>query len=130
MERLELLIREAKKAMKRAIAPYSNFRVGVSVLTRNRIYTGCNIENPSLMLSECAERVALLKALSEGERQIRSILIMSSDGDYCYPCGSCRQLIYEFAPDADIYIASSKGIKKYNINELLPYGFRREEDED
>ncbi len=130
MERLELLIREAKKAMKRAIAPYSNFRVGVSVLTRNRIYTGCNIENPSLMLSECAERVALLKALSEGERQIRSILIMSSDGDYCYPCGSCRQLIYEFAPDAEIYIASSKGIKKYNINELLPYGFRREEDED
>ncbi|NOY63886.1 MAG: cytidine deaminase [Nitrospirae bacterium] len=130
MEKLELLIREAKKAMKRAIAPYSNFRVGVSVLARNRIYTGCNIENPSLMLSECAERVALLKALSEGEKQIKSILIISSDGDYCYPCGSCRQLIYEFAPDADIYIASSKGIKKYNINELLPYGFRREGDED
>jgi cytidine deaminase len=130
MERLELLIREAKKAMKRAIVPYSNFRVGVSVLARDRIYTGCNIENPSLMLSECAERVALLKALSEGEKQIKSILIISSDGDYCYPCGSCRQLIYEFAPHADIYIASKKGIKKYNINELLPYGFRREGDED
>ena len=126
MEEVELLLKEARRAMKRAVAPCSNFRVGVALLGRERVYTGCNVENPSLMLSECAERVAILKAVSEGEKQIRALMIVSSDNDYCYPCGSCRQLIFEFAPQADIYIASRRGIRKYTIKELLPFGFRRE----
>ncbi len=121
---VELLYNEAQKALENAIAPYSGFKVGVALQAEGEIYRGCNVENPSLMMSECAERVAILKALSEGKRSIKAIMIIASDGKYCYPCGGCRQLILEFAPEADIYIASDNGIKKYKIEELLPYSFR------
>jgi len=125
IEYIERLYSEAVSAMKNAIAPYSGFRVGAALLTSgHRVYTGCNIENPSLMLSECAERVAVLKAVSDGVKGIRAIMIVSSSGGYCYPCGSCRQLIYEFAEDAEIFIAGEKGIKKYSIEELLPHAFK------
>lgn len=121
---IERLIREAEKAMRAAIAPYSGFKVGVAIATEgNRIYTGCNIENPSLMLSLCAEKVALMKALSEGERTFRAVAIVNSEGEYCYPCGSCRQILYEFARDVDIFLHSKKGTKKYSLSELLPYPF-------
>ena len=123
---VERLYREAKKAMKKAIAPYSKFRVGVSLLTAdNSLYTGCNIENPSLMLSECAERIAVLKAISEGVKDIRAIMVVSNKDGYCYPCGSCRQLIYEFAPDSEIFVTDKKGIKKYTVEELLPHAFKK-----
>lgn len=125
MERLvDKLIKSAEKAMRITIAPYSGFKVGASILTKKgKIYAGCNIEGPSLMLSACAEKVALLKALSEGERSFKAMAIVSGDKGYCYPCGSCRQMLWEFAKDIDLYIVSASGIKKYSLNELLPYVF-------
>jgi cytidine deaminase len=121
---MEDLIREARKVMKRAIAPYSRFRVGAALSSkRGSIYTGCNMENPSLMLSICAEKVALFNALSGGEKSFRAIAIVSGDGNYCYPCGSCRQVLWEFAGDMDVYLLADAGIKKYSLSELLPYPF-------
>lgn len=124
---IEKLIREAEKVMKRAIAPYSGFRVGAAISSkRGRIYTGCNLENPSLMLSICAEKVALFHALAEGEKMFRAIAVVSDEGSYCYPCGSCRQVLWEFAKDIDLYLLSKTGIKKYAMSELLPYPFSTE----
>ncbi|RMG74659.1 MAG: cytidine deaminase [Nitrospirae bacterium] len=124
---VQKLLDASSGALKRAIAPYSGFRVGVALLTDDgTVFTGCNIENPSLMLSICAERVAIVKALSEGKKNIRAIMIRSSKGQYCMPCGACRQLIAEFAPQAEIYLASRRGIKKFNIEELLPDAFKKE----
>ena len=127
----ESLVKEAEKAMRRAIAPYSKFKVGAALATeKGKLYKGCNIENPSFMLSVCAEKVALLKALSEGERSFKAIAIVSNSAGYCYPCGSCRQMLWEFAKDVEIYLSSSKhglrnieNIKKYSLNEFLPYPF-------
>ncbi len=128
---IEGLIKEAEKAMRRAVAPYSKFKVGAALVTKKgKIYTGCNIENSSLMLSVCAEKLALLKALSEGKRSFKAIAIVSNSKKYCYPCGSCRQMLWEFAKDVDIYLSCNrqglqniKGIKKYSLNEFLPYPF-------
>jgi len=132
---VEQLIKNAERSMRRAIAPYSKFKVGAALVTKKgKIYTGCNIENPSLMLSVCAEKVALLKALAEGERSFKAIAIVSNNKDYCCPCGSCRQMLWEFAKDVDIYLSSKgtkdlkvsrniKGIKKYSLKEFLPYAF-------
>lgn len=128
---IEGLIKEAEKAMRRTVAPYSKFKVGAALVTKKgKIYTGCNIENSSLMLSVCAEKVALLKALSEGKRSFKAIAIVSNSKKYCYPCGSCRQMLWEFAKDVDIYLSCNrqgfqniKGIKKYSLNEFLPYPF-------
>lgn len=124
-EDMERLFEAATVAMEKAIVPYSGFKVGAAVITESgRIYSGCNIENPSLMLSFCAERAALIKALTEGERRFKAIAIASSKGGYCFPCGSCRQVIEEFAPGIDIYLISSEGVKKYSISELLPHAFK------
>ncbi len=121
-----VLHRKALRAMKRARAPYSGFQVGAAVHTEDgKIYTGCNIENPSLTFVVCAERVALLNALSDGATGIKAIMVISGGGDYCYPCGTCRQFISEFAPDSEIYVAGRKGIKKYSVSELLPHPFVR-----
>ncbi len=118
------LIKEAEKSMHKAIAPYSKFKVGVALATkRGKIYTGCNIENQSLMLSICAEKVALMKALSEGDKTFQVMAIVSGKKEYCFPCGSCRQMLFEFAKDIDILLYSKKGIKKYSLNELLPFAF-------
>lgn len=123
---IENLIKEAEGAKHHAIAPYSNFVVGASLITdKGKIYTGCNIENPSLMMSFCAERTALLKALTEGERAFKAIAIVSGNGEYCFPCGTCRQMLYEFGPDLVIYLSSSDGTKSYSISELLPHAFRK-----
>ncbi|VAX27773.1 Cytidine deaminase, partial [hydrothermal vent metagenome] len=112
---VERLYLEAVKVMRNAIVPYSGFRVGAALLTsEHKIYTGCNMENPSLMLSECAEKVAILKAVSDGVKDIRAIMIISDMDGYCYPCGSCRQIIYEFATDAEIFVGGNKGIKKHS----------------
>ncbi len=118
------LIREAEEALKFSRPLYSGYRVGAAVLGESgRIYRGSNFENPSLMMSLCAEKLAILKALSEGEDKIKAIAIVSGSGDYCYPCGSCRQFIFEFAPEASLYLSSKKGIKRYTIRELLPEAF-------
>lgn len=125
-EDIDLLIAKAREAMDSAIAPYSGFRVGASLRTDDgKIYTGCNIENPSLMLSFCAERVVLLKAITEGERAFGAMAIVSSDGSYCFPCGACRQMLFEFASDISVYLAGDRGIKRFSVTELLPHAFER-----
>ncbi len=123
---IDRLIKEAEKAAKRAIAPYSGFMVGAALVTdEGKMYHGCNIENPSLMLSFCAERAALINALIEGENSFKAMAIVSSDGNYCFPCGACRQMLAEFAPEIEIYLVSNEGIKKFSITELLPYAFKK-----
>lgn len=125
-ENIGRLIESAKNARKNALAPYSKFAVGAALITKDsKIYNGCNIENPSLMLSVCAEKTALLNALVEGERYFSAIAIVSNKEDYCFPCGSCRQMIAEFAPDIEIYLASKNGIKKFSISDLLPNRFKK-----
>lgn len=125
-EDLQSLVARAEDSMELARAPYSGFKVGAALLTTDgKTYTGCNIENPSLMLSTCAERVALLKALSEGASEFKALAIVSSDGRYCFPCGSCRQLLKEFAPEIDVYLKSGEGIQKYGMDELFPHPFEK-----
>ncbi len=124
---IDSLIAEAEKAMDRALAPYSGYDVGAALLTTGgKIYRGCNLENPSLMLSFCAERAALVKALTEGEKHFRALAIVSGDGRYCYPCGMCRQMMAEFAPNIEIFLVSENGIRKYMLSELLPFPFLKQ----
>ncbi len=126
MSELEALFEVARQALRFAQPRYSGFSVGVAVQADDgRVFTGANFENPSLMMSICAEKLAVLKAISEGANRIRRLAIVSSEGQYCYPCGCCRQLIFEYCPEAEIYLLSDTGIKKYHIKELLPHGFRR-----
>lgn len=123
---IDRLVNAAKAARKKAFAPYSRFTVGAALITdKGKIYHGCNIENPSLMLSFCAERAVLINALVEGEKKFKALAIVSGNKDYCFPCGACRQMLAEFAPDVEIYLASGKGIKKFSIAELLPHQFKK-----
>jgi cytidine deaminase len=123
----ERLLREARKAMKHAYAPYSHFRVGAAFLTsKGELFSGCNVENASYGLSNCAERTAIFAAIAKsGPRlNIRAMAVVNDQGVPCSPCGACRQVIYEFGPDATVYFKSSKGWKESHITELLPEGFR------
>ena len=111
------LIKIVKQAVKNAYAPYSKIRVGAGVLCRgDRIYSGANIENSSYSLSICAERVALFKALSEGEKKFQVLLLYSPQIDFILPCGACLQVISEFAPD--IVIATMNKETKFKFHPL------------
>jgi cytidine deaminase len=123
----ERLLRAARGVMKRAHAPYSNFRVGAAFLTtRGKLFVGCNVENSSYGLTNCAERTAIFSAVAElGPKiEIRSIAVVSDQGVPCSPCGACRQVIYEFGPDATVLFRGKKAWQKRHITELLPEGFR------
>jgi len=133
-EKIRELIQIAIDARKKAYAPYSNFLVGAALLTKDgKIYTGCNIESVSYSPTTCAERTAILKAVSEGDRDIDAIAVTGGHADgsvkpgvvgYSGPCGVCRQLIYEFGNDVTVIIA--KSLDEYyvhSISELLPFGF-------
>jgi len=121
------LLQSAKKAMKKAYAPYSKFRVGASILLSNgKILSGCNVENASYGMTNCAERTAIFSAVAEhGPKiEIRAVSIVNDQGLPCAPCGACRQVIYEFGPDATIFFQGSEGPTQAHITELLPEGFR------
>ena len=121
------LLRAARKAMKHAYAPYSQFKVGAAMLTsKGEVFSGCNVENASYGLSNCAERTAIFAAIAESgpELDIRAIAVVNDQGVPCSPCGACRQVIYEFGPEATVFFQSSKGWKQSHITELLPEGFR------
>ena len=121
------LIEAAKTAMKNAYAPYSNFRVGAAVLTVNgQVFTGCNVENASYGMTNCAERTAIFSAVaSSGPKlEIRAVAVVNDKGVPSSPCGACRQVIYEFGPEAIIFFPGSEGWKEAHITELLPEGFR------
>lgn len=123
---IDSLIKEAEAAREKAIAPYSGFTVGAALMSvSGEIYLGCNIENPSLMMSVCAEKAAIINALTKGERVFKAMAIVSGAGKYCFPCGACRQMIFEFAGEIEIFLAAAEGIKKYLISELLPHSFKR-----
>jgi cytidine deaminase len=119
------LVALARKAQQMAYAPYSNYRVGAALLTAGgQIYTGANIENASLGLTVCAERVAVFKAVTAGERQFQSIAITSSGADCLYPCGACLQVLAEFSATIKIFATNEKDeIREYYLSELLPQVF-------
>ena len=119
------LIAKAAAAREQALAPYSGFKVGAALETRDgRIYTGCNIENASYGLTVCAERVALWKALSEGVREFRQIAVVTSAAIITSPCGACRQLLWEYCGDIVVHLHSLKGIdQQHRLADLLPLPF-------
>jgi cytidine deaminase len=121
------LLLAARKAMKHAYAPYSHFRVGAALLTaKGKIVSGCNVENASYGLSNCAERTAIFAAIAEAgpALEIRAVAVVNDQGVPCSPCGACRQVIYEFGPNATVVFQGSTGWKERHIAELLPEGFR------
>jgi len=123
------LIEEATKAREKAYAPYSNFKVGSAVLTKSgKVFTGANIENASYGASVCAERVALFKAISEGETEIVEIAVVTSAEEPTMPCGICRQVLKEFSKNLKIYAANLEGkVIETTIDRLLPMAFTRED---
>ncbi|MCR4923946.1 MAG: cytidine deaminase [Lachnospiraceae bacterium] len=135
---IQKLINEALKARERSYSPYSDYKVGAALLCENgKIYKGCNIENSSYGASNCAERTAVFKAVSEGEVNFKAIAIVGSKADcrkdimkdYAYPCGICRQVLSEFTdPDSfKVIVARSENeYREYLLKELLPLGFSRD----
>ena len=119
----EELIKKALFAQKRAVAPYSNYTVGVALLTTNNsVILGCNIESKAYPTTLCAERVAIFSAISQGYEDFSAMALITQDG--AFPCGSCRQIIYEYAGNIPIYIA--KDLDNYvtqTISDLLPFPF-------
>lgn len=128
----EVLISYAKKAMGNAYAPYSGFSVGAALLTTDgEIFTGCNVENASYGASICAERCAILKAVSEGYTSFEKIAIVSSCNNLTYPCGICRQFLSEFMDDDSIIVLvnDNEEIKEYTLGYLMPYSFNLTKDD-
>jgi len=119
----EALIAKAMEARKKAYAPYSNFAVGAALLAKSgRIYTGCNVENASYGLSICAERTAVFKAVSEGEREFEALAVVTDKG--VTPCGACRQVLMEFGDDIQVIVADVTGrYRVFGLQELLPEAF-------
>ncbi|MBS4535279.1 cytidine deaminase [Clostridium sp. D2Q-14] len=126
--KIDKLIKEALEAKNMAYVPYSGFRVGAAVLTEeNKIYTGCNIESASYSPTNCAERTAIFKAVSEGYTKFKAIAI-TGDREYTFPCGVCRQVMREFSKDLKIYIVKNENeYKEYTLKELLPHSFGPED---
>ena len=128
----EALIQEAKKAREKSYSPYSHFQVGAALLTKSgNVYHGCNIENASYSPTNCAERTAFFKAISEGEREFLKIAIVggvegNEPNELCAPCGVCRQVMNEFCDRNNFEIVLMDGpdkMKVLTLEELLPYGF-------
>lgn len=123
----EQLLSAARDAFKNAHAPYSNFRVGSAILTeRGKMYSGCNVENASYGLTICAERNAIFAAVAaEGSgMRINAVAVATERDVPCAPCGACRQVIYEFGPDAVVLFRGQSGTEQMPITKLLPEGFR------
>lgn len=116
------LIEVARKAMAHAYAPYSRFPVGAALQTDSgMVYGGCNVENASLGLTMCAERTAVFKAVSEGERQFSRLALVASTPEFCAPCGACRQVLVEFAPEMEVIMVNGQGeYQAAKAKDLLP----------
>ncbi len=126
-EQRDKLIAMAEGAWKNAYAPFSKFRVGAAVLTAaGNLYAGCNVENSSYGMTNCAERTAIFSAVAaEGPGMtIRAIAVVVEGGGPCAPCGACRQVIFEFGPEAIVIHRTAGGVRAVPITELLPEGFR------
>lgn len=129
----EELVKRAYEAQKFSYSPYSGFGVGAALLTKSgKVYTGCNIENVAFSPTNCAERTAFFKAVSEGEKEFEAIAIVGNkkgafpeEWDFCTPCGVCRQVMLEFVNPKEFIVILGKGeeIKCYTLKELLPESF-------
>jgi cytidine deaminase len=122
---IEKLIAAALAAKQKALAPYSKFHVGAAVLTaQGQIFDGCNIESSSYGLTCCAERVALFKALSEGARDFICVAVAANTEEFCSPCGACRQVLWDYARDAQVLLINVKNdTKNLSLAALLPEAF-------
>ena len=122
------LLNAARQALKRAHAPYSSFRVGAAVLTdQGEVFTGCNVENASYGLTNCAERSAIFTAVQQTKADklgIRAVAVVTGDDVPCSPCGACRQVIFEFGHNAIVIFKGQKDYKEMSIQDLLPESFR------
>lgn len=116
------LLKSAKEGMSNSYSPFSKFRVGAAIRTKSgKIFTGCNVENASFGMTICAERTAIFKAVSEGEKEFEEIMIVTSNPDNpTSPCGGCRQVMAEFNKDMIVHL---EGKVTYNLKELLPNAF-------
>lgn len=127
----EELIRLALEARQMSYSPYSGFKVGAALLTKSgKVYKGCNIENAGYTPTNCAERTAFFKAVSEGEREFAAIAVVGGKGevpeDYAWPCGVCRQVMMEFCNPKDFRVITAKSEKEFvdkSLEEMLPHGF-------
>ncbi len=120
------LVKTAFSMLERAYVPYSGFPVGAALLCKDgSVFTGCNVENAAYGSTICAERTALVKAVSEGHRDDWDTLaVVGRSEDYCWPCGSCRQMLYEFCPELTVLVARGDGdYVTLPLKQLLPYGF-------
>jgi cytidine deaminase len=125
-ERAKQLLEAAKQVKDKAYAPYSDFHVGAALVTdKGTIFTGCNVENTSYGLTNCAERTAIFKMISEGENRIDEILVIGDTKEFLPPCGACRQVMAEFSHnDTIVYMCNNQGQwKQTTVRELLPYTF-------
>ncbi|HET7293033.1 MAG TPA: cytidine deaminase [Vicinamibacteria bacterium] len=124
---LRELVRYAKQARRRAVAPFSRFKVGAALRTsRGEIVTGCNIENASFGLTLCAERTAVFKAVSEGLRRFDAVAVVADSRRLTAPCGPCRQILWEFCGDVWVHMENLRGTRSVvRLSELLPLPFDR-----
>jgi len=125
--RPEELVRLASRARENAYAPYSHFMVGAALeAATGKIFTGCNVENATYGLTACAERIALWKAISEGERAFTRLAVVTATETPASPCGACRQLLWEFCGDIEVILANTQGRRdSVRLAELLPQPFDR-----
>ncbi len=126
----DALIAAARAARERAFAPYSRFKVGAALLAESgAIISGCNVESASYGLTMCAERVALGRAVAEGHTRFTAVAVFTAAAELTPPCGACRQLLFEFAPDAVVVLANAAGAtERFTVRELLPRGFTLDPD--
>ncbi len=124
------LVAAATRAYKNAYARYSDFQVGAAILLENgQTFTGCNVENASYGLTNCAERSAIFTAVSAlggGQVKVRAVAVVNRRGVPCSPCGACRQVLAEFGPEAEVFYLGESGIRRSTMRELLPDGFNSE----
>ncbi len=121
------MLEAAKSAMDNAYAPYSNFRVGAAILTeKGEVFSGCNVENASYGMTNCAERTAIFSAIAKSgpKLEVLAVAVVNDQDVPCSPCGACRQVIYEFGPEATIIFQNATGWTEAAITKLLPEGFR------
>jgi cytidine deaminase len=120
------LVERAFAMLERSYCPYSHFPVGAALeCADGTVFTGCNVENAAFGSTICAERTALVKAVSEGHRDdLVRLAVVGNSADYCWPCGACRQMLYEFAPDLELLVGRGKGdFVTLSLKELMPHGF-------
>ncbi|KGR81504.1 cytidine deaminase [Lysinibacillus odysseyi] len=127
---MEQLLAESKIAREKAYVPYSKFQVGAALLAEDgTVYHGCNIENAGYSMTNCAERTAFFKAVSEGVKSFKALAVVADTDRPCSPCGACRQVMAEFcAPDMPVYLTNLKGdVQQTTVGELLPGAFTPED---